>query len=173
MATKAIQQHNRQNSMAINFLYMLLAGGIVLGLGYLFGFLGGSNEGYAGLVRPQFMPPDITFSIVWPILYFMMGVSFYLVLATSPITRENKAVRITSIILFCVQLAVNLSYPFIFFMADMYFFAFVWLAILDALVIALIILNFRINAWSAILLIPYLAWDIFATVLNIMIAVYN
>ncbi len=173
MATKAIQQHKQQNSAMMNFLYGVLAGGIVLGLGYLFGFLGGSHEGYSGLVRPPFMPPDITFSIVWPILYFMMGISFYLTLAATPVIRENKAIRITSIVLFCIQLAVNLSYPFIFFMADMYFFAFIWLAILDALVTALIILNFRINVWSAILLIPYLAWDVFATVLNIMIAVYN
>ena len=75
--------------------------------------------------------------------------------------------------IFFVQLAFNFTWTPIFFKARLYFFAFVWLAVLDAMVTALIILNFKINKWSAILLIPYLAWILFATYLNVMIAVYN
>ena len=103
----------------------------------------------------------------------MMGASFYLTLITTPSNKEEKTIRIVSIVIFFVQLAFNFTWTPIFFKARLYFFAFVWLAVLDAMVTALIILNFKINKWSAILLIPYLAWILFATYLNVMIAVYN
>lgn len=158
---------------AMHFLYLLLIAAATIALGTFLGFLGGATEGYSGLVRPVFMPPDIVFSIVWPILYFMMAASFYITIVETPYTKETKALRIASIVLFAVQLTVNVTWPMIFFKADMYFFAFIWLAVLDALVTALVIINFKVNVWSAILLIPYLGWIIFATCLNVMIAVFN
>ena len=161
MAT-AVNQ-NSKTSPAMHVLYLLLISATIVSLGALMGFIGGATEGYSGITRPTLTPPDITFSIVWPILYFMMGASFYLTLITTPSNKEEKTIRIVSIVIFFVQLAFNFTWTPIF----------VWLAILDAMVTALIILNFKINKWSAILLIPYLAWILFATYLNVMIAVYN
>ena len=171
MAT-AVNQ-NSKTSPAMHVLYLLLISATIVSLGALMGFIGGATEGYSGITRPTLTPPDITFSIVWPILYFMIGASFYLTLITTPSNKEEKTIRIVSIVIFFVQLAFNFTWTPIFFKARLYFFAFVWLAVLDAMVTALIILNFKINKWSAILLIPYLAWILFATYLNVMIAVYN
>lgn len=163
----------KEVSPAIHVLRFMLLAAAVAGTGALFGYLGGADEGYSGLVRPAFMPPDITFSIVWPVLYFMMAASLYFTLIETPTSAENALLRKTSIALFFVQLLVNVTWPLIFFKARLFFFAFIWLALLDALVVALITINTRVNKWSAWLLVPYLLWILFATVLNIAIAIYN
>lgn len=170
MSTTAI---NRRISPAAHILYYALTALAVVALGTVMGFIGGANRGYGGLVRPQFMPPDITFSIVWPVLYAMMAGTLYFTIITRPTGRDEALCRTVSIALFAVQLAVNVTWPIIFFRMKMMFLAFVWLAVLDAMVLALAIIEFRINEAAAALLIPYLAWIIFATVLNVMMAVYN
>ena len=142
----------------------------VMVLGWLVGMAGGATQGYTGLVRPSFTPPDIVFSIVWPTLYALMGVSLYLTISAK---TQNNGVRIASFVLFALQLALNLLWVPVFFKLRAYLIAFIILAMIDALVSALIIVDFKINKWSAILLIPYLAWIIFATYLNISIVALN
>jgi tryptophan-rich sensory protein len=143
---------------------------ITVALGWIVGMVGGAAMGYTGLVRPAFTPPDIIFSIVWPILYAMIGVSLYITIVTK---TRNKALRIASFIIWGVQLALNFLWVPVFFNARQFFWAFIILAVVDAMVTTLIAINFRINKWSAILLIPYLLWLGFATYLNIMIVAYN
>ena len=143
---------------------------ITVTLGWIVGMLGGATKGYTGLVRPDFTPPDIVFSIVWPILYALIGVSLYLTVISE---TENKGLRIASFVIWGVQLVLNLLWVPVFFNARQFLWAFIIIAIVDAMVATLIVINFRINKWSAILLIPYFAWLIFATYLNIMILVYN
>ena len=143
---------------------------ITVALGWIVGMVGGATMGYTGLVRPSFTPPDIIFSIVWPILYAMIGVSLYITIVTK---TRNTALRIASFIIWGVQLALNFLWVPVFFNARQFFWAFIILAVVDAMVTTLIAINFRINKWSAILLIPYLLWLGFATYLNIMIVAYN
>ena len=81
---------------------------------------------------------------------------------------KNAAVLVS-----VVSYIVNITWTPIFFKADLYFFAFVWLAILDAMITALVILDFRLSKAAAIMNIPYLGWILFATALNIFIAIYN
>lgn len=122
MAT-AVNQ-NSKTSPAMHVLYLLLISATIVSLGALMGFIGGATEGYSGITRPTLTPPDITFSIVWPILYFMMGASFYLTLITTPSNKEEKTIRIVSIVIFFVQLAFNFTWTPIFFKARLYFSAF-------------------------------------------------
>lgn len=163
MITKA------KNKTAENVGYFLFIVALVMGLGFASGIIGGAREGYTGLTRPTFTPPDIVFSIVWPVLYFMMACSLFAVIFTD----RHDGVKSASIIMFALQLAVNLAWPIIFFRFDAYFVAFLAIALLDALVFGLIIINFWISKPAAVLLIPYMAWLAFATYLTIMIAVFN
>lgn len=149
--------------------YFFLIVTIVMGLGFASGIIGGASEGYSGLTRPTFTPPDVVFSIVWPILYFMMGCSAFAVIFSS----AHSGVKTASIVFFALQLAVNLAWPIIFFRFDAYFIAFLAIAVLDALVLGLIIINFYVSKLSALLLVPYMAWIAFATYLTIMIAMFN
>ena len=149
--------------------YFLLIVAIVMGLGFLSGIIGGAKEGYAGLTRPTLTPPDIVFSIVWPILYFMMACSLFTVIFSS----ADKRLKTTSIVLFALQLAVNLAWPIVFFRFDAYFIAFLLIAVLDAHIFALTVINFFISKLSGLLLIPYGLWLTFATYLTVMIAIFN
>ncbi len=162
-----------RTSTGLKILYAILMGAASLAIGTLMGFIGNAREGYSGLNRPTFTPPDILFSVVWSILYFIMGIAFYLLLASTPASREEKAARTASIVLFLVQYVVNVVWPIIFFKANMYTFAFIWLGLLDALVGALVTVSFKVSKTAAIMLIPYLLWLFFATYLTLMILVYN
>ena len=111
--------------------------------------------------KPPLTPPGWVFGIVWTILYGLMGISgarIYL----APESRH----RSRSLNLFIAQLVVNFFWSLIFFNAEAYGFALLWLLLLWALV-ALMILQFRrVNRTAAWLQIPYLLWLTFAAYLN-------
>lgn len=119
-------------------------------------------------VQPPFAPPSILFPIVWTILYILMGISAYLVETTS--TTKNKK---NAQVLYLIQLFFNFCWSFIFFTFGAYELAFVWIIILLALIIATTISFYRINKASGILMIPYIIWVTFASILNLSIAILN
>ncbi len=141
---------------------------LIVGAGWLVGMLSGADSGYTGLVRPNLTPPDWVFSLVWPVLYALMGASLYLTLR-----EENGAMKTASLVLFGMQLFHNFAWPFTFFLMRNYLLSFIVLSATVSLTLALIMVNFRLNKASAVLLIPYLAWLIFAEYLGIMIYAYN
>ncbi len=141
---------------------------VIVVAGWLVGMTAGADKGYTGLVRPNLTPPDWVFSIVWPVLYALMGVSLYLT-----IKEENGVTKTASLVLFGMQLFHNFAWPFTFFLMRNYLLSFIVLSATVSLTLALVMVNFRLNKVSAILLIPYLAWLIFAEYLNIMIFAYN
>jgi tryptophan-rich sensory protein len=148
--------------------FIVIVGGTII-LGFIAGLLSGATGGYTAYTRPALTPPDIVFSIVWPVLYFMMGTSAFIVLTTA---RDNKSLY-TFFALYIIQLALNLIWPFIFFSLDAFTFSAIVNCILTGSVLALTILAFSINKVSALMLIPYFLWLLFAIYLNISIAVLN
>ena len=68
---------------------------------------------YSTLNKPSFNPPNYLFGPVWSVLYILMGIGLYLILQT-----PKSAMRTKSIMLFAVQLILNLSWSFIFFNAQ-------------------------------------------------------
>ena len=141
--------------MKINFKdykTILLYVGIPLLLGAIVGILtSGGTSGYEGLV------PAWIFPIVWSILYILMGYSSYLV-------RDNK--RLMNI--YKLNLAVNLIWPFIFFTFNFKVLAFFWILALILIVGIMIYEFYKENKLSAYLLIPYILWLIFASILNLL-----
>ena len=133
-------------------------------LGSLSGWL--SNSGYGNgwfdaLQKPFFMPPGWAFGVVWPILYLLMGVSLAMVLAEPPSPRRRKG-----LILFFVQLALNFAWSPIFFAVHD-----ITLAKYVIFVMAIIAAGaagqfMRLRKAAGLLLVPYLAWLIFAATLT-------
>ncbi len=117
---------------------------------------------YAGLVKPSFNPPNWVFGPVWTILYLMMGISFYIVWAY----HSNSSVYRPAVIIFLIQLVLNLLWSFLFFGLKNPLAGFIEILILWAAILITIILFFRISKTASILLIPYLLWVSFASVLN-------
>lgn len=136
----------------------------VLFLGFFSGQLAGSGAGntwFMGLEKPSLYPPPAAFGIVWSILYVLMGVALTLV-----ITARGAPGRGAAIAAFAVQLLLNLAWSPLFFAMHQITAALVLLVVLDLAVVITIILFRKVRPVAAWLLLPYLAWALFATVLN-------
>lgn len=123
---------------------------------------------YAGLVKPEFSPPNWVFGPVWNILYLLMGISLFLV-HTSKKTRD----RDLGIKLFYAQLILNALWSIVFFGMENPALALLVIFVLLGAVFSVIKIFWRVNKTSAYLLIPYIAWLSFATILNFSIVVLN
>ncbi len=121
---------------------------------------------YEDLIKPEPLLPGYVFAIVWPILYMMMGVSFYLVLTSE---KDNKE----AINIFIIQLLFNFFWPILFFVFDYYLFSSAWLLVLVVLIGVTIYKFYSINKISAWLLVPYFIWCCFALYLNFSIYLLN
>ena len=140
-------------------------------LGGLSGWV--SNSGYGngwfdGLTKPNFMPPGPVFGIVWPILYGLLGISLAIIFAEPPSARRR-----VGLILFFAQLALNFAWSPIFFAAHDIALA-KWVIFIMAAVAAAAAREFqKLRKTAGLLLIPYLAWLVFAATLNATIEALN
>lgn len=139
---------------------------IPLALGGIVGFLISGSMDYDMLNQPPLSPPSILFPIVWTILYVLMGVSF-------GILRDKHLNDSNVKLIYYVQLIVNLLWPIAFFVLKWRLFAFIWILILDALVVLMIFTFYKRNKTAALLQLPYLAWVLFASYLNLGVYILN
>jgi tryptophan-rich sensory protein len=129
---------------------------------------GYSNAWFAVLDKPAAMPPGWVFPVAWTILYIMLGLSLALVLHARGARGRPAAVA-----LFVAQLALNYAWSPIFFGAHKVGAALVVILAMIALTIVTALLFARIRRTAALLLLPYLAWLLFAAYLNWQIGVLN
>jgi len=134
----------------------------------LFGGLSGwlSNSGYGNgwfdaLEKPSFMPPGAAFGIVWPILYALLGIAVAMILAEPPSPRRKVALT-----LFFIQLVLNFAWSPIFFAAHDIELANIVIFVMAAFAAAAAGQFLRLRNMAGLLLIPYLAWLVFAATLN-------
>lgn len=140
-----IMKKNDYKKLILYIAIPLLFGGIV-------GFITSKESmNYNGIVDGWVFP------IVWSILYILMGISSYIV-------RNNK--ELMSI--YKVNLVINLLWPIIFFTLNFKVFGFFWILLLILVVGYMMYKFYNKNKISAYLLIPYLLWLIFASILNLM-----
>ncbi len=123
---------------------------------------------YSTLNKPSFNPPNYLFGPVWSVLYILMGIGLYLILQT-----PKSAMRTKSIVLFAVQLILNLSWSFIFFNAQSPFAALIIIGILWIAILMMMIYFHTLSPIASYLQIPYLLWVSFASVLNAAIWLLN
>jgi len=124
-------------------------------------------ERYAALRLPPLSPPGVVFPVVWSILFLLMGYGAWRV------SRIDAFGRQPALVIYGVQLAVNVLWPVFFFGAGWYLFAFLWLVILWGLVLYMVIIFYKMDKTAALLQIPYLLWLTFAGYLNLAIVVLN
>ena len=135
-------------------------------LGALVGFIISSSMDYSDLSKPFLSPPGFIFPIVWSILYILMGISYGLLVKKDLNTSEVQNI-------YYLQLLVNLIWPILFFTFNLRLFSFLWILLLDFLIIIMIIQFYKKNKISAILQLPYLFWSLFASYLNLGIYILN
>lgn len=135
------------------------------------GVVGGLTQGddvggrYLSFERPAWAPPQEAFGLVWPVLYLLIGIAGWRVWQRVGSVRAAGG----ALTLWATQLVVNAIWPGVFFGADRFGLAVVVIAVLDVVVIATVVAFARRDRLGAVLLLPYLAWILYATALNVAI----
>ena len=124
---------------------------------------------YATLQKPSFNPPNWVFAPVWTTLFLLMGIALYLVWISG---AESKKKR-TAILIFAVQLILNIFWSVLFFGLQSPLYAFIEIIILWLAILITIISFYKISKPAAYLLLPYILWVSFAAVLNFSILILN
>lgn len=122
------------------------------------------GEWYASLVKPDWNPPSYVFGPVWTTLYILMGISAWLV------WRKVGFSGATSVlVLFLVQLVLNSLWSYLFFGIHQPGLALIEIVILWSVILVITIGFWRISVTAGIMLLPYLCWVGFASVLNLQL----
>ncbi len=147
-----------------NTLKLIIAIAIPLIVGGTSGFFTatGVESWYQTIARPTWNPPGWLFGPVWTTLYVMMGISLFLV------WKEDTSVELKKIgiALFAVQLVLNFFWSFIFFNQHQIGWALVEIAAMWVFILLTIFAFAQVNKAAAWLLVPYISWVSFATILN-------
>jgi len=155
----------RQAGVMLIFIVVVEALGVLSGI-----FTADSVETwYATLIKPSFSPPDIAFPVVWSALYIAMAIAVYIVWYRRKQYQEAKK----ALWFFVLQLVLNYSWTAIFFGLKSPGLALVWIVLLLAAIITTMIYFWRVSYISFWIMMPYLIWVIFATVLNASIFSLN
>ncbi len=121
---------------------------------------------YQGVTKPSFNPPNYLFGPVWTILFILMGISLYIIWTSK---FKDRAYKKEVIIIFAIQLILNILWSILFFGLESPMFAFFEIMILWISIFATIIGFYKISRIASLILIPYILWVSFASVLNFFI----
>ncbi len=119
---------------------------------------------YKTIARPSWNPPDWIFGPVWTTLYVLMAIAAWLV--WKPAGFKAAAMPLT---LFAIQLLLNIAWSWIFFRLHEPGWAFAEVVVLWLAIVATTVTFFRCSTIAGWLLVPYVAWVSFASVLNFAI----
>lgn len=138
----------------------------VAGLGVLTTDLG---PWYYGLRKPSWQPPDWLFGPAWTVIFALAALSGVLYWWRA----EDRDARLQLLCGFAINAFLNTFWSLLFFRLErpdwaLYEVGFLWLSI-----VALIVISRRKSGTAAALLIPYLLWVTFASVLNWTIVAMN
>lgn len=125
---------------------------------------------YSTLNKPFFNPPNWIFGPVWIILYLLMGISLYLIWNNKSGKTKQFKIAIT---FFISQLVLNSLWSIIFFGLKLPLIAFIEIIVLWIFILLTIIYSYKISKIASYLLIPYILWVSFASILNLSIYLLN
>ena len=152
----------------ILFLSLFFLHQLALFTGSVFS-ISGIEVWYPNLIKPDFNPPSYVFGPIWFLLYTIMTIAIYSVV-TSKAEKKEK-VRVLTI--YGLHLALNVLWSLFFFGLESPALGFVDILIVLSSGIFVAYLFYKIRKVAAYLLIPYLVWLGFATVLNLSIWILN
>lgn len=123
---------------------------------------------YASLEKPFFNPPNWVFGPVWTLLYVLIGVSLYLLW-----THQTDKPKTHVYLIFIGQIWLNALWSLVFFGLHEPWFGLGVILLLLLSIVLLMRAYWPFNKVAAYLLVPYLLWVLFATALNLSIALLN
>jgi tryptophan-rich sensory protein len=147
----------------VNFHALFIAIAIPLLLGFISGIVTKDSIPlwFNQLNKPWFNPPSWLFGPVWTILYIMMGYSSYLIYLRLPDRQAKRGLKVYS-----VQLVLNFMWSIFFFGLRNPKLALVDIILMWIAILITIIYFSKTSKNASWLLIPYISWVSFATILN-------
>jgi len=118
---------------------------------------------YPTLIKPSFKPPNWLFAPVWTALFLLMAIAMFLVWK-----KDKKGLGI-----FFTQLVFNILWSIMFFGLKSPLLGFIVIVVLWILILMTIVKFFKISKPAGWLLIPYILWVSFASILNLAILILN
>ena len=120
----------------------------------------GTDMWYQGLIKSDLNPQGYVFGIVWPILYFLMGITIW---------RTYELIKN----LFYIQLILNLIWSWLFFSFHLTLIALINIWLLIFINVKILFMIFKKDKLAAFLHMPYIFWLLFASYLNLFIVFNN
>ena len=161
MSTLTFSDHRKPRALGLLALFLV----VVMGVGALVGISTAPGEWYAGLNKPPFNPPNWIFGPVWSTLYVLIAVAGWRTFMSEPNGTGMK--------LWYAQMVVNWLWSPVWFGLHLIWPAFFVILVIDALVLAFIANRWSRDRLSAWMFVPYAAWVLFASALNLSIAILN
>jgi tryptophan-rich sensory protein len=154
-----------------NWVKLVISVGLPIGVGAIAGlFTTPEISGWFQTIdKPTWQPPNWVFGPVWTVLYVMMGIAFYLVWKK----EAPKGTKRMAITLWLIQLVFNFFWSFIFFKQHQIDWALAEILILWFFILLTIIYFSRISKLAAWLMVPYICWVSFASLLTYSIYELN
>ncbi len=112
--------------------------------------------------KPSFTPPNFVFPIVWPVIYFLIALSLYFSWIKAKKEEKKKVAMV-----FGINLIANVLWSYLFFEIQNPLLAFIDILIILGTIIGMIFISGKIDKKAGLILIPYLLWVGFASILNL------
>jgi tryptophan-rich sensory protein len=143
----------------------VLAGAVfwVVALGGLGVLATDLSNWYYALRKPAWQPPDFLFGPVWSTIFLLAGVALVLGWVSASATPSN---RLALVVAYVVNGALNTTWSVLFFRLRRPDWALLEVGLLWLSIAAMIVILWPLSRVAALLVVPYLAWVSFATVLN-------
>eukprot|EP00118_Oscarella_pearsei_P025412 m.308138 g.308138 ORF g.308138 m.308138 type:complete len:177 (+) comp43441_c0_seq1:1607-2137(+) len=133
--------------------------------GVIIGFVVSKNlSWYAKLKKPSFNPPNWLFGVAWTILYTLMGVASYLIYEDGGFEKN-----LIPLLIYAGNLIFNFLWSIIFFGLHFIMLGFFDIVVVVVSAVAIAVVFYPVNHVATYLLIPYIAWGLFASLLNFAI----
>lgn len=147
------------------YLRIIYCVGICLAVGYLSSITTQSsiNTWYPTLIKPSFNPPNWLFAPVWTLLFIMMGIAAGMI--WNHLENQKELVK-KALLFFTVQLLLNALWSYLFFGLNNVLLALIEIILLWLIIYETFLIFNKIDKKAGYLLIPYLIWVAFATILN-------
>jgi translocator protein len=163
------KKNNFFKKINFNVLFLCLVG--VYSAGVLGGFFTSQNVEtiWYQKIRPYITPPDWAFSVVWNVLFFLIALSLYFVwLKTGKDKKQKKKI----IIVYAINLFLNVLWVFLFFIVRNPMAAMIELVVLWLSILYMIVFVHKIDKKAGFFLAPYALWVAYAAMLNAIIVLF-
>jgi tryptophan-rich sensory protein len=152
-------------NLKVFIICLLIVFLIVGGIGSIF-TASNTNTVWYSSIKPSITPPNWVFPIAWNVLFLLISFSLY----SAWMNSKSKQQRNKIAIVFGINFILNILWSVLFFGLKQTQIAFIEIILFWVSILAMILVAKDISRKSSWLLVPYLVWVTFASVLNYLIA---